>query len=481
MFRSLQARLTLSHIFPLLILLPILGFLLLYLLETRYFLSNFANELKGQGVLVAEFTRTTDHTWSDPEVAADVVTRLEDKIPAQVSFFDPQGNLLATSAPFNPSLSPQPSDSTVTDALHGSINWRVKRNNPLHLGALDMAIPVVDDQDHVLGVVRLEQPMDSLEGRLSPLRWLFLLTFSGALAVAAIPAVLLAHSLSRSLSMLTAGVRHLVPGEPPEHILETGPEEIRAIAASFNRLSQRLYKLEIARRQLLASIVHELGRPLGAIKAASYALQQDALEDPDFSRELVTGITGQVDQLRLLVDDLSLLAESELHEPALRREMVCLPEIVAAQCDAYDYLMQEKQIKLSCTIDPVRPVVGDKARLTQIFVNLLHNAYKYTPINGRVQVTVSEEADFVLLRVGDTGPGIPVEEQSRIFTLFYRAPSKGIHKGMGIGLAIAQKLADAHGGTLTVTSEPGSGTEFTLRLLAASDPVSPCPQPHRVS
>jgi signal transduction histidine kinase len=185
-----------------------------------------------------------------------------------------------------------------------------------------------------------------------------------------------------------------------------------------------------------------------------------------------------VDQLGLLVDDMTLLGERELHDLTLHRTPINLPEIVQRQCRSYEYLLQEKQIKLECALDEKVPsIYADETRLAQILANLLHNAYKHTPANGRISVAVyapptGADPGEVLLRVSDTGPGIAESEQDKIFRLFYRSPNQGtFHQGMGIGLAISQKLAQAHGGILMVESQPGQGATFILRLPVA--PAAP--------
>jgi two-component system sensor histidine kinase BaeS len=474
MFRKLQTRLAFGHVLPVLVLIPVLGFVLLYLLETRYFLDSFAMELKGQGVLVAAFTGDERGVWSDPAVASATIKRFGTHIPAQISLFNKEGHLLTSGEDGLGQAQTPSNDRMIQQALRGQTQWHVQ-HRLLHGGVIDVAIPAVDGQGQIVGVVWLEQSLERLDQRLVPLRWMVFITFLVAMVVAIASGLALARSLNAPLFRLTKAASRLAPGTPPVAISETGPDEIRFLASSFNQLSTRLYELEEGRRQLLASIVHELGRPLGAIKAAAQVLQRTDSTDAEFSREMAAGINSQVDQLGLLVDDMTLLGERELRDLTLHRTPINLPEIVLRQCRSYEYLLQQKQIKLECDLDEKVPsIYADETRLAQILANLLHNAYKYTPANGRICVAVCaapgrDGPGEVLLRVSDTGPGIAESEQEKIFRLFYRSPNQGtIHQGMGIGLAISQKLAQAHGGILMVESQPGQGATFILRL-----PVTP--------
>lgn len=230
---------------------------------------------------------------------------------------------------------------------------------------------------------------------------------------------------------------------------------------------------------MVAGIVHELGRPLGAIKVGVQALLDGAYTDPDLSVELAAGIDSQVNQLRRVIDDLTLLEESSFQELSLRRQSVNLLEIIQAQCQTHALRAKQKEISLDCeTEGQYLQLFADPDRLSQILSNLIHNAIKYSRANDRVTISVEQEGPsrsptHILVRVRDTGPGIEPEEQEKIFDLYYRnLKQKRIHEGMGIGLALARRMAEAHGGTLTVESVPGEGATFTLRLPVETDPIS---------
>ena len=199
-------------------------------------------------------------------------------------------------------------------------------------------------------------------------------------------------------------------------------------------------------------------------------LGQGNSENGEVVTELAEGIDEQVDQLRLLLDDLTLLAQSEMQELNLNLEETDIGALVRAESHRSEGKMRSKSIALSCQVVADLPRLWvDPVRISQILGNLLDNAYKYTPAGGRVVVSAAQEGAGqdapVVIRVRDTGPGIDPVDQENIFQFFYRSPNQTrIQEGMGIGLALARRLAEAHGGTLTVAEGDGEGAEFVLRL-----------------
>lgn len=464
----LRNRLILSHTLPLLALASVLGFALLYLWETYYYLDVLASELLVQAHIVTDFVPADASTWASPDAALKLVDRLKGDLPARIMLLDADGRLLASSnAPDNQRVGQILDFPVVQQALQRQTEWLVTYNPFLGQRVVDIAVPVVNANGQIVGIVRLSHSLSQIEARLVPLRWLVFLTTSAAALGALLLGLWLARSLSAPLSRLTEAVAGFTPGEPPQTLPERGPVEVRTLAASFNQVAQRLYGRELERRRLLASIVHEIGTPLGAIKAAAQALQKGGASDPQFAVELADGINSQVDRLTLLLDDLALLGASELKGFTLSNQWLNLKEIVGVQCRAYAYLVKQKQITLTYQIqDEVPCVSGDRERICQILSNLISNACKYTPAGGSIHVSLAaERGQYALLKVADSGPGIAPDEQSRIFTYFYRSPQlRDLYQGMGIGLALSRQLAEAHGGSLTVESTPGGGATFLLRL-----------------
>ncbi|MBI3958421.1 MAG: sensor histidine kinase [Chloroflexi bacterium] len=473
MFSSLRLRLALSHFLPILVLAPLFSLALIYLLETRVALVNVANEMAVQAQLVARLTQSNWQAWKDPNQSQPLMTRLQVLVPAQIFVVDSQGRLLVASGVAAttqnvPLLSLN--ENLLRQALAGQTSREIHTGINPQTNGVDVVVPVYNDKQEVVGAIQLSQGLGQTGSRLALIRWLVWATAGVGMLLAGLLGFLLSRSLNRPLEQLTAAARSIRFDQPPGAVPETGPSEVRQLAHTFNGMAERLYELEQGRRRLLRSIVHELGRPLGAIKAAAQVLEQSSNGDGALVAELAGGIDEQVDQLRLLLDDLTLLAQSEMQELALDIKETDVAALVRVECHRSEGKLRAKEIALFCeVVGDLPPLRVDPVRIGQILGNLLDNACKYTPPGGRVTVSAAQEgagpSASVVVRVRDTGPGIAAEERENIFQFFYRVPNQTrIQEGMGIGLALARRLAEVHGGTLTVAESDGSGAEFVLRL-----------------
>ncbi|MFN8486888.1 MAG: sensor histidine kinase [Caldilineaceae bacterium] len=479
MFRHLHTRLLLSHTLPILVFVPLLAVVLLYQLERHYFLDELAKELVTQATLIADFTSQSAQLWEDPATATQLVQRLDPRTSASIMLLSTKAHLLAANLPQEQAKIGQLiSEQIITDALGGTPVWTVNYRNELHERVIDVAIPVFSGQGQIEGVVRLSHSLTDIQDRMRSLRWPVLITLFTGATLALLIGLVLAQSLAAPLIDMTKGVARFNPGKPPEALPEYGPKELQTLAATYNRQNQRLYELERTRKLLLSGIVHELGRPLGAMKAAAQTIGKS--HDLALAQELAGGIDEQIAELSVQLDELALLGEVELKGLHLVREPIELAALLEAQHQQFEHLATHHGLTFRYDCPPELPTLqGDRQRIGQIIGNLLHNACKYTPTGGQIVLTAHVEegpplTKQVVISVTDNGPGIPLAEQAQIFQFFYRSPSLSrVHQGMGIGLALARYLAEAHGGALTVESQLGAGATFKLHLPIPMTPLNP--------
>lgn len=238
----------------------------------------------------------------------------------------------------------------------------------------------------------------------------------------------------------------------------------------------RARQLEQMRTQFVSNVTHELRTPLTSIRGFAETLLEGALEEPETARHFVEIMKCESDHLGALIDDLLDLSRIESGKFRMRREHLLLQELIPEIIARMAPRAAQKEIQLTVDAAPDLPYVeGDSARLTQVLVNLVDNAIKYTPAGGRVAVSAVPEQRGVCLKVSDTGVGIPPADQARIFERFYRVDKARARAsgGTGLGLSIVKHIVEAHGGTIAVQSEVGRGTTFTVRL----PPPGTCPLP----
>jgi PAS domain S-box-containing protein len=227
-----------------------------------------------------------------------------------------------------------------------------------------------------------------------------------------------------------------------------------------------------AKDQFLALLAHELRNPLAAIANASYVLEHAAVPDPVAAR-LRTTISRQSEQISRLVEDLSDISRINRGKIELRRERVELGTLVQRSVEAALPYVHVREHQLNVRL-PIMPtwLEADPVRLEQVLGNLLHNAAKYTPPGGRIELLVEPADSVVIIRVRDTGIGIPPDLLPRVFDLFVQAelPAGQAQGGLGLGLTLVRSLVQLHGGSVEAQSAgAGRGSEFIIRLPVAAE------------
>jgi len=230
--------------------------------------------------------------------------------------------------------------------------------------------------------------------------------------------------------------------------------------------------LEHVRREFVGNVSHELRTPLSAIKLMlETVLVSD--DDADARALFLPQIAHEVDRMIRLVEDLLELARSESGTLLLRKEIFDLTDVATAVVNTFAQRSLAAGIELELEAPEEVFVDADRHRLTQVALNLVDNALRNTPADGTVTVEVAREGGAAVLRVRDTGRGIPYHDLPHIFERFYvvdRSRARD-HAGTGLGLSIAKHLIEAHGGTLTASSRYGRGATFEFRLLVATPPA----------
>ena len=292
------------------------------------------------------------------------------------------------------------------------------------------------------------------------------LLVAGAVAAgfALIVAGLLSRTITRPLRELVAGARRFAHGEYRTRVPVAGPVEVAELGGAFNEMAGEIERARDSEQAFLADISHELRTPLTSIQGFAQAIAEgEAAGDAAPSAAKI--IQRESRRLIRMVEGLLEVAKLQAGGPELARERVEATALVTSAVAALEVQAHEAGVTLDVGADGLPAVRGDPDRLAQLFTNLIDNAVKHSPRGASVSVRGARENGQAVVRVRDAGSGLPGGAQSRLFRRFYRGDNAQ-QSGAGLGLAIAQAIAVAHGGAITARNVDGGGAEFTVRLPA---------------
>jgi signal transduction histidine kinase len=289
----------------------------------------------------------------------------------------------------------------------------------------------------------------------------------GGAAFLTFTAVFLSAWARRRVANPLAGIMEaaekVTEGDLSARVQETnGP--FTSLESTFNRMLDELEQSDQQRRNLTADVAHELNTPLHIIQGYLEGIA-DGIYQPD--EATINMLLDETNLLSRLVEDLRTLSLAEAGQLPLQTETIRLEEFLADLKTSFSGQSEEAGIDLQVENPADLTLVADPSRLDQIVSNLVVNALRHTPSGGEINISAGKVPEGVQIQVADSGEGIAPEDLTLIFNRFWRkdkSRERADTGGHGLGLAIAQQLVHAHGGTISVESEPGSGTIFTLVL-----------------
>lgn len=282
------------------------------------------------------------------------------------------------------------------------------------------------------------------------------------LLVAILVTTLVGVRLVRPLRALTAAAGRMRDGDGNVRVEVTGRDEIARLAVAFNDMAERRRQVEELRRAMVGDIAHEMRTPVTNIRGWLEAAEDGVVP---LDRELMSSLLEEALLLQHVIDDLQDLSAADAGELRLHPQPVDLAELLPAVADAFTAAADRAGVTLTVHAPPAL-VTADPVRLRQAIGNLVTNAIRHTPAGGSVTLSARREGDAHVIDVADTGPGLAAAERALAFERFWRAEKSRSRQtgGSGLGLSIVRKLIEAHGGTASVSSEPGAGAVFSLRL-----------------
>lgn len=321
-----------------------------------------------------------------------------------------------------------------------------------------------------LGVVEIgreEEVFSSAEDRD------FLLTMNLVYVIALVLSILLVLFISKAVAskflhplLVVKNNLHSIAGSGKNKLapVSSDTREIQELVLATEELARTIEEQDKLRKRLTSDLAHELRTPLATIQSHLEAMIDGIWEA---TPERLSLCYDELIRLTRLINDLNELSVIESDRTRLNKTKLSLSNLLRDLLENYQLIFTEKDIKFASSIPDGIEIIGDNDRLKQVFVNILSNAYKYTPEGGKVSVNLSVESGWAVVEVQDTGRGISAEDLPYIFERFYRGDlsrSRESGGGAGIGLTITKALVEAHQGSLEVQSQQGIGTTVIIKL-----------------
>jgi len=377
---------------------------------------------------------------------------------------------------------------TPAGALGGSVGDATQANLPAHLPAADhlkdshlsngepvrLFVTPLHEGDRVLGTLVLAVSLRDNQTFIEQILLGLSIALPIVLALSAAGGLFLASRALAPVSAITHTAGRISAADLSQRLqLDLPDDEIGQLAQTFNAMLDRLERAFQRERQLTADVSHELRTPLGMLKT-QLSLARSRPREAAALLGMMHDMEGDVDRMTRLIEQMLTLARIE-QRGLISFASFDLSQLLHQVVAQLQSPAQEKNLTLNMTI-PAQvdwQMRGDAEKLTQVFLNLVENAIKYTPDGGQVTIAAHRQWQTIRVSVTDTGPGIPAEHLPHVFERFYRADSARARTtgGFGLGLAISQAIVQAHHGQIDAASEPGTGTTFTVVL-----PVDPAAQ-----
>lgn len=304
---------------------------------------------------------------------------------------------------------------------------------------------------------------------------LLTLLLAYSVAIAGIYSILVSLSIGDSLRALVGASQRMSAGDLSVRVPIAPERELAELGTSFNTMAARLEmafqrqrELEEARQGLIAAVSHDLRTPLASLRVMVEAINDGVARDPDTVQRYISAMERETISLGRLIDDLFEMARLDSGQIQLRLEPSPITYLVQSTLEAMRAHAMQHGVNLRSSLDPAMPpVLIDPDRIQRVLYNLIQNAIRHTPADGSVIVEVHDRGPDVQVDVRDTGEGISFTDLPHVFDRFYRgdkARSRDSNAGAGLGLSIARRLIETHGGRIWVVQPPEGGSVFSFTL-----------------
>ncbi len=354
----------------------------------------------------------------------------------------------------------------IKDALAGKVGKNIHYSHTLKTDMLYVAVPVLE-KGKLFGIVRISEPLSYVKAGLAHIQKIILFSILVGMLIAFGLSFLTNASLVKPLVKMRNIAEQMAKGNYRQKLEINSADELGHLAASFNTLSSEVQRKITVVTEFVANVSHEIKTPITAIGGAVETLLSGAIHNEKEAREFLEIALNHTNRLNNIVDDLLTLSKIETKEIKIDFVPVNLKDIINNVIKLLEDSIHLKNQFIDIDIPADIPEIpADEKKLEQVFFNLLDNAIKFTSDSGKIFITAQNLSDMVKIGISDTGIGIPAGHIDRIFERFYRvdvARSRDMG-GTGLGLSIVKHIIQLHNGRITVTSQPGNGSVFSVFL-----------------
>jgi len=456
MLKSIRGRLVGTYL--LLTLLTVVAVEALFFVGVRqYYLENIREILEGQAGLAANFY---EQYLGREQIEREALALLEGFAgitAARVQVFSAGGIVLADSS--GEVSEPDPAGEDLKEALAGkTASWQGRLGGE---PVIAVCAPLKSNGT-VKGAVRYMSSLKPLEEMVwGMFSWFFLLG-AGIVTLVVFIGLLLARTIAGPVEEITSAAAKIATGDLSVQVSKCYNDEVGRLADTLNHMAGELGRLDRLKNEFISAISHELRTPLTSIKGWAVTLQQKSTSREEQEQGLQI-IHREADRLTEMVEELLDFGRLQSGAMALHKREFRLAELLEGVVAQMRPRARRLGLDLTMQVaDGLKSLFADPDRLKQVLINLLDNAFKFTPAGGKVEVKTVQESGEAIIWVIDTGCGIAPEELPLVGERFYQG--RAAKSGSGLGLALCREIARLHGGLLEIRSSPGAGTAVCVHL-----------------
>jgi len=460
--RSIRTRLAVNFIFIVIVTVVILEVLIINIVRQNYY-KNLEDSLYNQIRISANLY---ERYFSDATLYDNVLHNVDTfwkQTSAQVQIMDKSGRLLMDSIGIIPS-----EDSG--DSLEEDVKEALKGEKGKWIGKVDyddemvMAVSYpLKSREEIVGVLRFVTSLRGVHEDIGRISNVFVLIGAVVVVISGLISLLLANTIVGPLKEVTRTAEVMAAGDYRVQSRKRKDDEIGKLSDTLNHMAQEIIKRERLKNEFISSVSHELRTPLTSIKGWAVTLKNCGLEDRQLINDGLDIIEKESDRLTAMVEELLDFSRFVSGKITLNKTQVSIPEIMTHIKKQLAPRAERDGIEFEVAFENELPVIyTDGNRLKQVFINILDNSFKFTPVGGKVSFTGSCKDGKVIFCVKDSGCGIPPEELPKVKEKFYKG--KNSKSRNGIGLSICDEIIKLMEGSFEIRSELGKGTEVEITL-----------------